>query len=63
MRTFFFLTNLIGGILVLLLGLAVILIQTHNPAALVVGIIAVALAAICIWLAKECVSAHPHPTA
>ena len=63
MKTIFILTNLVGGILILLLGSAVILIETRNPAALIVGIVAVALAATCVWLAKECVSANPNPMA
>lgn len=63
MKTIFFLTNLVGGVLVFLLGLAVILIQTRSPAALAVGVVAAGLGAVCVWLAKECVSAHPKPTA
>ena len=61
MKTIFFLTNLVGGTLVLLLGLAVVLNETHNPAAMGVGFVAVALAAACVWLAKECVGASSNP--
>jgi len=63
MKTIFFLTNLVGGTLVLLLGLVVILNETHNPAAMGVGFVAVVLAAACVWLAKECIAAAPNPVA
>lgn len=51
--------NLIGGILILLLGSAAILNETHNPLVTVVGVVAVTLAAFCLWLANEYVSSGP----
>ena len=53
MKTIVTLINLVGGILILLLGSAALLNETHNPATAVVGIVAVALAAFCLWLANE----------
>ena len=63
MKTIFTMINLVGGILVLLLGSAAILNETHNPAVVLVGVVAVALAAFCLWLANEYVSSGPNPMA
>jgi hypothetical protein len=61
MKTTLILVDLVGGILVLLLGAAAVLTLTHSPLALIAGIVAVVLAAICFWLAWECVSTGPSP--
>ncbi len=61
MKTTLTLVNLVGGILVLLLGAAAVLTLMHSPLASIVGIVAVVLAAICFWLAWDCVSNGPSP--
>ncbi|MCX7179771.1 MAG: hypothetical protein NTX56_13720 [Proteobacteria bacterium] len=44
--------NLIGGVLALVFGLLVIFSGTNEPAAVFVGIVALVLAASCLWLTK-----------
>jgi hypothetical protein len=63
MKTIFTMINLVGGILVLLLGVAAVLNETRSPFAAVVGGVAVALAAICFWLANEYASNSPNDMA
>ena len=63
MKTTLVLLNLVSGILILLLGAAAFLSLTNNPLAAVVGVVAVTLAAVCLWLASEYVVRNPKPTA
>jgi hypothetical protein len=52
--------NLVGGILVFLLGSAAIMNETHNPLTALVGLVAVTLAAVCLWLAHEYIGSGPN---
>jgi len=53
MKTIFVATNFTLGMLTLLFGSAFIVSGTHNLVAVSVGVLAMVLAAMCIWLAKE----------
>lgn len=53
MKTAFVITNLVGGMLGLVLGLAAIFNESHNLAGTLVGGITVVLAVICLWIAEQ----------
>lgn len=61
MKTTFTMINVIGGVLIFLLGLAAVLNELHSPVTALVGIVAVGLAAVCLWLASEYTSDGPSP--
>jgi hypothetical protein len=59
MKNILILVDLVGGVLVLLLGAAAVLTAVQSPLASVVVLVAVVLAAIWFWLAWESVSNGP----
>lgn len=61
MKKILILVDLVGGILVLLLGAAAVLTLMHSPLASIAGLVAVALAALWFWLTWESVSSGPSP--
>ncbi len=53
MKTLFSLINLVAGSLCLLVGLAIFLSVSYHPQNTGAGVVAVCIAAVCLWLAKE----------
>ena len=59
MKSIFIATNLICGILALICGLVATFYVLHNPLVAIIGVVTVAIAITCIWLAKATlVSSH-----
>jgi hypothetical protein len=59
MKNLFLAINLLYGIPGLLLALVALSGVTQNPVAALIGLTLCGLAAVCLWLSKECLSATP----
>ncbi len=56
MRTLFIAVNFVAGVLSLLIGVDIFLSAAPHPSRFLAGILALAMGAICLWLANQTVS-------
>ncbi len=59
MKNFFSIVNLVIGVLSLLVGVAILRSFSNDFAYAGAGFVAVVIAAVCLWLAKESVAHQP----
>jgi FtsH-binding integral membrane protein len=56
MKTIFSLVNFFVGVMLVLVGVAIFLDVSRNPASAGAGVVTVAMGAVCLWLARKFVS-------